>query len=46
MLFVGPRAERAFGRRNFMELTSVFTSEPAFTAVAGRTEIGTSTHSR
>jgi ATP-dependent helicase Lhr and Lhr-like helicase len=41
MLFVGPQAERAFGRRNFMELTSVFTAEPAFTVHHGRTEIGT-----
>jgi len=41
MLFVGPEAERAFGRRNFLELTSVFTSEPSFTVLHGRVEIGT-----
>ena len=41
MLFVGPEAERAFGHRNFMELTSVFTAEPAFTVHHGRAEIGT-----
>jgi ATP-dependent Lhr-like helicase len=41
MLFVGPEAERTFGRRNFLELTSVFTSEPAFTVRHGRVEVGT-----
>jgi ATP-dependent helicase Lhr and Lhr-like helicase len=41
MLFIGPEAERAFGRRNFLELTSVFTSEPAFTVLHGRAEVGT-----
>jgi ATP-dependent Lhr-like helicase len=41
MLFVGPEAERTFGRRNFLELTSVFTSEPAFTVLQGRAEVGT-----
>jgi ATP-dependent Lhr-like helicase len=41
MLFVGPEAERTFGRRNFLELTSVFTSEPAFTVLLGRAEVGT-----
>jgi ATP-dependent Lhr-like helicase len=41
MLFVGPEAERSFGRRNFLELTSVFTSEPAFTVLQGRAEVGT-----
>ena len=41
MLFVGPEAERSFGRRNFLELTSVFTSEPAFTVLQGRAEVET-----
>ncbi|GGL99839.1 DEAD/DEAH box helicase [Nakamurella endophytica] len=38
--FVGPSAERRFGRRHFMGLLSVFTSPPQFTVVAGRSEIG------
>jgi ATP-dependent Lhr-like helicase len=41
MLFIGPEAERAFGRRSFLELTSVFTSEPSFTVLHGRAEVGT-----
>jgi ATP-dependent Lhr-like helicase len=40
MLFVGPEAERSFGRRNFLALTSVFTSEPAFIVLQGRAEVG------
>ncbi|MGW0058600.1 DEAD/DEAH box helicase [Streptosporangium sandarakinum] len=40
MLFIGPAAENAFGHRNFMELTSVFTSSPQFTVLHGRVEIG------
>ncbi|MCD0452641.1 DEAD/DEAH box helicase [Actinocorallia sp. API 0066] len=41
MLFVGPEAEKHFGRRHFMELTASFTAPPEFTVLAGRTEIGT-----
>lgn len=41
LLFVGPEAERRYGRRHFLELLSVFTSDPAFTVLHGRTEIGT-----
>ena len=41
MLFIGPEAERHFGRRHFMELTASFTAPPEFTVLAGRTEIGT-----
>ncbi|MGA4544424.1 DEAD/DEAH box helicase [Uniformispora flossi] len=41
MLFVGPEAERKFGRRHFMDLTAVFTAAPEFTVLSGRTEIGT-----
>jgi ATP-dependent Lhr-like helicase len=41
MLSIGREAEAAFGRRHFVELTSVFTSPPVFTVVAGRKEIGT-----
>ncbi|MFC4562831.1 DEAD/DEAH box helicase [Nocardiopsis mangrovi] len=40
MLMVGPAAERRFGRRHFMELTSVFTAPPEFVVLHGRTEIG------
>ncbi|MGW0486436.1 DEAD/DEAH box helicase [Nonomuraea sp. NPDC003214] len=40
MLFVGPEAERRFGRRHFIELTASFTASPQFTVLAGRREIG------
>ncbi|MEO3875904.1 DEAD/DEAH box helicase [Nonomuraea sp. B12E4] len=40
MLFVGPEAEKRFGRRNFIELTASFTAPPQFTVLAGRQEIG------
>ena len=40
MLFIGPESEARFGRRNFMELTSVFTADPEFTVLHGRSEIG------
>lgn len=40
MLFIGPAAERAFGRRNFLELTSVFTADPEFKVLLGRRELG------
>ncbi|MEV8366655.1 DEAD/DEAH box helicase [Streptomyces niveus] len=40
LLFVGPEAERRFGRRHFIELTASFTAPPQFTVLAGRTEIG------
>jgi ATP-dependent Lhr-like helicase len=40
MLFIGPTAEKTFGRRNFMQLTSVFTTAPQFTVLHGRSEIG------
>jgi ATP-dependent helicase Lhr and Lhr-like helicase len=40
MLFIGPQAERHFGRRHFMELTASFTAAPQFTVLAGRSEIG------
>jgi ATP-dependent Lhr-like helicase len=41
MLFIGPEAEHRFGRRNFMELVSVFTAAPEFTVIQGRQELGT-----
>ncbi len=40
MLFVGPEAERRYGRRHFLELLSVFTADPEFTVLHGRDEIG------
>lgn len=41
MLMVGPEAEGRYGRRHFMELMSVFASDPQVTVLHGRTEIGT-----
>lgn len=41
MLFIGAQAERAFGRRYFLELTSSFAADPQFQVLHGRTEIGT-----
>lgn len=40
MLFIGPEAERKFGRRHFMDLMAVFTAPPEFTVLHGREEIG------
>ncbi|GGO30364.1 DEAD/DEAH box helicase [Micromonospora parathelypteridis] len=40
LLFIGPEAERRFGRRHFMEMTAVFTGPPEFTVLHGRTELG------
>lgn len=40
MLFVGPEAERKYGRRHFMELMTVFTTDPQVTVLHGRDEIG------
>lgn len=41
LAFIGPEAERRFGRRHFSDLTAVFTAPPEFTVLAGREEIGT-----
>jgi ATP-dependent Lhr-like helicase len=41
MLFVGPEAEKRYGRRHFMELLSVFTAAPEVAVWAGREQIGT-----
>ncbi len=38
--FIGPEAEKHFGRRHFMELLAVFTAAPEFKVFAGRQEIG------
>ncbi|MFF3561405.1 DEAD/DEAH box helicase [Streptomyces sp. NPDC002574] len=40
LLFVGPEAERRFGKRHFIELTASFTAPPQFTVLSGRVEIG------
>ena len=40
ILWFGPEGERAFGRRNFMELLSVFTAPPLFRILHGRRELG------
>jgi len=40
MLSMGPEAERTFGYRHFVELTSVFTSDPLVEVLAGREQIG------
>lgn len=40
ILSIGREAEATFGRRHFIDLTSVFTSPPIFTVLAGRREIG------
>lgn len=40
LLLIGAAAERRFGRRNFMDLTAVFTADPELKVVHGRTEIG------
>jgi ATP-dependent Lhr-like helicase len=40
MLFIGPQAERHFGRRNFMDLLAVFTADPEMKVFLGRTELG------
>lgn len=38
--FIGPAAEKHFGRRHFMELLAVFAAPPQFTVLAGRREVG------
>jgi len=40
MLFIGPEAERRYGRRNFMQLLAVFTAAPEFVVLHGRREVG------
>jgi ATP-dependent Lhr-like helicase len=40
LVWAGPRAEREFGRRFFLDLTSAFTSDPEFTVVYGRDVLG------
>lgn len=40
IVWLGEEGESTFGRRNFMELFSVFTSPPVFKIIQGRREIG------
>jgi ATP-dependent Lhr-like helicase len=40
LLFIGPEAERRFGRCHFIELTASFTAPPQFAVLSGRREIG------
>lgn len=40
ILSIGREGEAAFGWRHFMDLTSVFTSEPLFTVMHGRADLG------
>jgi len=41
MLFIGPAAEKEFGRRYFMELLSSFITDLELTVMHGRAELGT-----
>lgn len=41
IVWLGQEGESTFGRRNFMDLFSVFTSPPVFKILQGRREIGT-----
>ncbi|MFI5491644.1 DEAD/DEAH box helicase [Actinoplanes sp. NPDC051859] len=40
MFFIGPEAEKRFGRRHFMDMTAVFLGSPEFTVLLGRDELG------
>jgi ATP-dependent Lhr-like helicase len=40
MLAVGIETEKRYGRKHFLELLSVFTADPQFLVLAGRTELG------
>ena len=40
VLWLGRAGEETYGRRNFLELFSVFTSPPLFTVLHGREELG------
>ena len=40
VLWFGPLGEKLYGFRNFMDLTSVFTSPPLFCVKAGRRDLG------
>lgn len=40
LLWFGEEGERAFGRKNFLEILSVITSDPLFTVLHGRNQLG------
>lgn len=40
MLAIGPAGEKEYGRKNFLEVCSVFLSPPEFTVLHGREELG------
>lgn len=40
LLWFGEQGERAFGRKNFLEVLSVITSDPLFTVLHGRNQLG------
>ena len=40
VLWLGRAGEETYGRRNFLDLCSVFTSPPLFTVLHGREELG------
>jgi ATP-dependent Lhr-like helicase len=40
ILSFGPEGETAYGRKNFLELLSVFTSPPLFRVMSGKKELG------
>ena len=40
LLWFGEAGERAFGRKNFLEVLSVITSDPLFTVLHGRSQLG------
>lgn len=40
LMWLGPRGETIYGRKNFLELFSVFLAPPLFTVLQGRREIG------
>lgn len=40
VIWFGPRGEKEFGRRHFLDLMAVFTSEPLLQVRHGRAELG------
>src|SRR5439155_16531478 len=38
--FIGEEGEQSFGRRNFLELVSIFTAAPVLSVTDGRNELG------
>jgi ATP-dependent Lhr-like helicase len=42
----GPEGEAEYGRKNFLEILSVFTSPPLFRVISGQKELGNVHESR